>query len=93
VKCTSQPYYKIKYENILRRRGKKRAIIAIARMILTAIYHMFQTGEVFNPSNLRQIDMPEELKTKQKQQEIHKAINLLKQQGVLAEDFAASTCA
>jgi len=93
VKCTSQPYYKIKYENILRRRGKKRAIIAIARMILTAIYHMFQTGEVFNPSDLRQIDMPEELKTKQKQQEIHKAIKLLKQQGVLAEDFAASTCA
>ena len=54
---------------------------------------MFQTGEVFNPSDLRQIDMPEELKTKQKQQEIHKAIKLLKQQGVLAEDFAASTCA
>lgn len=31
VKCTRQPYYKVKYENIARRRGKKRAIIAIAR--------------------------------------------------------------
>lgn len=60
VKCTSQLYYNIKYENIARRRGKKRAIIAIARMILTAIYHMFKTGEVFCPADLRQIDMPEE---------------------------------
>lgn len=92
VKCKAQPYYKIKYENILRRRGKKRAIIAIARMILTAIYHMFKTGEVFNPSDLRQIDMPEELKANHKQQAINKAIKLLKQQGILSEDFAASTC-
>ena len=92
VKCTSQPYYKIKYENITRRRGKKRAIIAIARMILTAIYHMLQTGEVFNPSDLKQIDIPEKLKVKKKQREIHNAIKLLKQQGVLAEDFATSTC-
>lgn len=93
VKCKTQPYYKIKYENILRRRGKRRAIIAIARMILTAIYHMFQTGEVFNPSDLRQIDLPKELRIKQKQQEINNAIKLLKQQGVLAEDFTASPCA
>ena len=93
VKCNTQPYYKIKYENILRRHGKKRAIIAIARMILTAIYHMFQTGEVFTPSDLKQIDMPKELKVKKKQREINNAIKLLKQQGVLAEDFATSTCA
>lgn len=93
VKCKTQPYYKIKYENILRRRGKKRAIIAIARMILTAIYHMLKTGEVFNPSDLQQIDMPEKLKEKQKQREINKAIQLLKQQGILAENFTNSTCA
>lgn len=74
----------------MQRRGKMRAILAIARMILTSIYHMIQTREVFNPSALRQIDMPEELKVKQKQQEISKAIKLLKQPGVLAEDFAAS---
>ena len=60
VKCTGQPYCKVKYENIARRRGKKRAIIAVARMILTAIYHMFKTGGGFCPTGLRQIDMPEE---------------------------------
>ena len=93
VKCTSQPYYKIKYENILRRRGKKRAIIAIARMILTAIYHMFQTEEVFNPSDLKQIDMPEKLKQKQLQKNVSNAITLLKKQGILSDDFSAPSCA
>jgi hypothetical protein len=93
VKCTSQPYYKIKYENITRRRGKKRAIIAIARMILTAIYHMFQTGEVFNPSDLNQIDMPEELKQKQLQKSVRNAVALLKKQGILGDDFSAPSCA
>ena len=31
---------------IMKRRGRKRAIIAIARMILTAAYQMLSTGEV-----------------------------------------------
>ena len=52
------PYYKKKYESLVKRRGKKRAIIAIARMILTAIYQMLSTGEVWNPSDLYKIDMP-----------------------------------
>lgn len=34
VKDKDSPYYAVKYENISKRRGKKRAIIAIARMIL-----------------------------------------------------------
>ena len=93
VKCTSQPYYKIKYENIARRRGKKRAIIAIARMILTAIYNMLCTGEVFNPSDLKQIDMPEEVKQKQLQKSVNNAITLLKKQGILDENFCVSSCA
>jgi len=33
VKSNKSPYYKLKYEQISKRRGKKRAIIAIARMI------------------------------------------------------------
>ena len=93
VKCTSQPYYKVKYENISRRRGKKKAIIAIARMILTAIYHMFSTGEAFNPIDLKQVDMPEELKQKQLQKNVSNAIILLKRQVILAEDFTAPSCA
>lgn len=36
VKSTAAPYYKNKCERLSKRRGKKRAIIAIAGMILTA---------------------------------------------------------
>lgn len=58
VKSDKSPYRKKKYESLAKRRDKKRAIIAIARMILTAIYQMLSTGEVWNPSDLYKIDMP-----------------------------------
>ena len=51
--CT---YYANKYNVLSKRRGKKRAIIAIARKILVAIYHMLLTGEVFNPCDLASIE-------------------------------------
>ena len=62
-------------------------------MILTAIYHMLTTGEVFNPSDLGQVDMPEELRQKRLQRDISSAITLLKRQGILAETFAVPPCA
>jgi transposase len=83
VKSDKSSYYKIKYECISKRRGKKRAIIAIARMILTAIYHMFITGEVFNPSDLFKIDMPQELQDRQKEKAIKQAVKLLVSQGII----------
>ena len=46
----------------MKRRGKKRAIIAIARMILTAIYQMLSAGEAWNPTDLFKIDIPKPLK-------------------------------
>lgn len=63
-KSDKSPYYKQKYERIMKRHGKKRAIIAIARMILTAIYQILSTGEGWNPTDLYKIDMPEPLKEK-----------------------------
>ena len=50
IKDKNFPHYRTRYEAIKRRRGHKRAIIAIARMMLTAIYHMLSTGELFNPA-------------------------------------------
>jgi transposase len=85
VKSDKSPYYKIKYERICKRRGKKRAIIAIARMILTAIYHMFVTGEVFNPSDLYKIDMPQEMMEKQKEKAIKQAAKLLISLGLIKD--------
>lgn len=83
VKSNKSPYYKNKYERICKRRGKKRAIIAIARMILTAIFNMFVTGEVWNPSDLYKIDMPQEMLDKQKEKAIKQAIKLLVAQGLI----------
>ena len=79
------PYFRIKYEKIMKRRGKKRAIIAIARMILTSIYAMVSTGEVFNPSDLLKYDMPEELLKKRTLAEAKDAVKLLVSLGLVAE--------
>lgn len=82
VKDKNNPYYALKYERIAKRRGKKRAIIAIARMILTAIYSMFSTGELWNPADLYKIDMPEHLKEQQLAKAIKQATRFLEKQGL-----------
>ena len=86
VKSDKSPYYKTKYESLVKRRGKKRAVIAIARMILTAIYRMLSTGEVWNPSDLYKIDMPAPLAEKQKAKAIKQAKKLLQKEGLLPPD-------
>ncbi|MDI6913109.1 MAG: IS110 family transposase [Desulfitobacteriaceae bacterium] len=92
VKAKDNSYYRIKYDRIAKRRGKKRAIIAIARMVLTAIYHMLSTGEVFNPCDLYQIDMPLELREKQKEKALKRAVKLLISQGIVqASDILDTT--
>lgn len=86
VKSTKSVYYKTKYEQIAKRRGKKRAIIAFARMILSAVFAMLKTGEVFNPSDLQKYDMPEQLKHKQLVSSAKEAVKLLVSLGVLQKD-------
>lgn len=81
VKSTSSPYYRLKYEQISKRRGKKRAIIAIARMILTAIFFILTDGCVWNPVDLYKIDMPEPFKQKQLAIAIKQATRFLSKQG------------
>lgn len=90
VKSNKSPYYKAKYERIMKRRGKKRAIIAVARMLLTAIYHMLSTGEAWNPTDLYKIDMPEPLKNKQKEKAVKQAMKLLIAEGLIKESQLAS---
>ena len=82
VKDKANPYYALKYERIAKRRGKKRAIIAIARMILTAIYTMLCTGEVWTPVDLFKIDIPEHLKEQQLAKAIKQATRFLEKQGL-----------
>ena len=67
----------------MKRKGKKRATIAIARIVLTAIYAMLSTGEIFNPSDLKKFDMPEDLKRKQTLSSAKEAIKLLVSLGLV----------
>ena len=90
VKSNKSPYYRKKYESLVKRRGKKRAIIAIARMILTAIYQMLSTGEQWNPGDLYKIDMPAALVEKQKAKAIRQAKKLLLREGILSESQLVS---
>ena len=90
VKSSKSPYYKKKYESLVKRRGKKRAIIAIARMILTAIYQMLSTGEEWNPCDLYKVDMPAPLIEKQKTKAIKQAKKLLLREGIISESQLVS---
>jgi len=64
VKDKTNDYYAKKFNLISKRRGKKRAYIAIARKILVAIYHMLSTGELFNPSDLSKVETTDKDKIK-----------------------------
>ncbi len=46
------PYFANKYNAIKRRRGHKKAIIAIVRRMIVAIYHMLSEGTTFQPNDL-----------------------------------------
>lgn len=77
IRSTTNPYFIKKYERIYKHRRKKRTIIAIARKILTAIYHMFKTDELFNPNDIFKTDIPESIQLHQKKKATKQAINLL----------------
>ena len=51
-------------------------------MILTAIFQMMTTGEVWNPTDLFKVDMPEILKEKQLSKAVKQATKFLEKQGL-----------
>lgn len=87
IKDNSNPYYTKKYEKISKRRGKKRAIIAIARKILVAIYHMFLTGEVWNPVDLASIETPVEDRIRYTKNNFNQSLKQLLSLGLTSEDL------
>jgi transposase len=77
IKDKSCLYFKHRYESIKKRRGHKRAIIAIARMLLTCIFNMLLKNEGFDNSIYEEYlkrDTPSE-------PNINKAILFLQSQG------------
>ncbi len=77
ARSDKHPEIKDRYLSIKKRRGHKRAIIAIARMLLTAIYHMLSKNEPYNPNLYKKADiMPQT-----RDLTIEQAIALAKSQG------------
>ncbi len=64
IKSKKEPYFSIKYQRIKKRRGHKKAIIAIARMMLICIYHMITNGERFNPCDYEELINPNPIEPK-----------------------------
>jgi len=57
VKSEKHPEIRNRYLRIKRRRGHKKAIIAIARMLLTAIYNILKKKEPYNADLYRKADV------------------------------------
>ena len=87
VKDKEHPYYANKFNKIAKRRGKKRAYIAIARKILIAIYHMLLTGEVWNPRDLAVIETPVEQREKYLKNNLKSDIKQLLSIGLTVDDL------
>lgn len=87
VKDKSNTYYANKFNKISKRRGKKRATIAIARKILVAIYHMLSTGEVWNPSDLASNETSDKDRLKYTKNNFKQSLKQLFSLGLTSEEL------
>ena len=82
IKSKKHPEFTTRYKRIKARRGHKKAIIAIYRMILTAIWHILTDLKPYTPEGFlesRPVNKEKVLTTSQ-------ALNLLKQRGYFIKD-------
>ena len=64
IKSKKEPYFSIKYNRIRKRRGHKKAIIAIARMMMVCIYQIISEKKSFNPSDYDELMNPKPFQNK-----------------------------
>lgn len=79
IRKKSNPEIRNRYLAIKKRRGHKKAIIAIARMLLTAIYNILKKNEPYNAELYRRTDMPPVHRTVT----VDEAIYILQRQGYI----------
>ena len=86
IKSKKHPEFTTRYKRIKARRGHKKAIIAICRMILTAIWHILTDLKPYTPEGFlesRPVNNSKILTTSQ-------ALNLLRQRGYTIKDDTVS---
>ena len=79
VRAKQFPEVRNRYLALKKRRGHKKAIIAVARMLLTAIYNMLKKNEPYNPELYRKGDRP----PAHREVSVDEAIFILQRQGYL----------
>ena len=79
IKGKKAPEIRRRYLNLKKRRGHKKAIIAIARMLLTAIYNILKKNEPYNAELYRKADLP----PAHREVSIEEAVFILQRQGYL----------
>ena len=82
VKSKKHPEFTTRYRRIKARRGHKKAIIAICRMILTAIWHILTDLKPYTPEGFLESRPVKKSKILTASQ----ALNLLKQRGYIIKD-------
>ena len=82
VKSKKHPEFTNRYRRIKARRGHKKAVIALCRMILTAIWHILSDLNPYTPDGFLESRPVNESKTLTTSQ----ALNLLKQRGYIIKD-------
>jgi len=87
IKSEKHPEIRNRYLALKKRRGHKKAIIAISRMLLSAIYHILKKGEPYNPKLYKKADMP----PKHREVPVEQAIFILQRQGYLVTKASAVT--
>lgn len=88
VKSDKYPECKERYRRIKAHRGHKKAIIAICKMLLTAIWHILSSGEPYTAEGYLEERPSDETKILTTQQ----ALNLLKSRGyVIKDDLTLNT--
>ena len=79
IRKKSNPEIARRYLNLKKRRGHKKAIIAIARMLLTAIYNILKKNEPYNSELYSKSDRP----PVHREISVDEAIFILQRQGYL----------
>jgi transposase len=86
VKSEKHPEFRQRYLALKKRRGHKKAIIAIARMMLTAIYNIIKKDEPYNSELYRMADKP----PKHREVSVEQAIFILQRQGFVITQPASA---
>ena len=82
IRCKQNPEIASRYLAIKKRRGHKKAIIAIARMLLTAIFNILKKNEPYNPDLYRRSNTP----PPNREVSVDQAVFILQRQGYIVSN-------